>query len=305
MVRTRAWPFAALVLVAACGPAVVAPASSTTSPARSAATLFLPRCPSSVRPQSELDFAGLPPLVPSGPPLKCLLNASNGGTPYDSPYDASIELDGGRVLHLYERRGGLPQKSAVPQSTQVQGLRTVGGASWTWTILSGPTASLTTVLSGIYVELDLPGDQAELDALAAVASGLRPVSALPRPSAREICAALRVSINPITVAAAFDSTAAAVARWQETPEPTAGPLVTAGPHVVSSPWRDHPADEPVAVCYLDGDFGTPKGGPPGPGTSATSMPNWSRVVYLVGVNRYPIGSIYGWVDRIAIHDPAP
>lgn len=304
MFKIRAWPFAALVLVAACGPAVVAPTSSSASPARSAATLFLPRCPSSPRPQSELDFAGLPPLVPSGPPLKCLLTASNGGTPYDSPYDASIELDGGRVLHLYERRGGLPQKSGLPP-TQVEGLRTVGGVPWMWTILSGPTASLTTVLSGVYVELDLPGDQAELDALAAVASGLRPVIALPRPSAREICAALQVSINRITVAAAFDSTAAAVARWQETPEPTAGPLVTAGPHVVISPWRDHPADEPVAVCYLDGDFGTPKGGPPGPGTSATPMPNWSRVVYLVGVNRYPIGSIYGWVDRIAIHDPGP
>jgi hypothetical protein len=260
--------------------------------------MFLPRCPSSVRPQTELDFAGLPPLVPSGPPLKCLLNASNGGTPYGAAYDAAIELGGGKVLHLYERRGGLAQKSALPQGTHAEGLLKVGDASWMWTILPGPTASLTTILSGIYVEIDLPGDQSELDALAAVASTLQPVSALPRPSAREICAALPVSVNPFTVAAAFDSTAAAVARWQETPEPTAGPLVTAGP-----PWRDHPADEPVAVCYLDGDFGTPKGGPPGPGASATPMPNWSRVVYLVGVNRSPMGWTFGWVDRIAIHDP--
>jgi hypothetical protein len=303
MVWTRAWVFAAVVLVAACSTAGVAPGTPIASPARSAATLFLPRCPSSVRPQSELDFAGLPPLVPSGPPLKCLLNASNGGTPYDSPYDASIELDGGRMLHLYERRGGLLRKSTVPPRSQVEGLRKVGDVSWMWTILPGPTASLTATLNGIYVELDLPGDQSELDVLGAIASSLRPVSSLPRPSAREICAALPVSTNPITVAAAFDSTAAAVARWQETPEATAGPLVTAGPHLVSSPWRDHPADEPVAVCYLDGDFGVPKGGPPGAGTSATPMPNWSRVVYLVGVDRHPIGWTYGWKDRIAIRDP--
>ena len=266
----------------------------TGQPTATAAALFVPRCPSSVRPQADLDYAGLPPLVVSGPTVTCLLNASNGGSAYDAGYDASIQLADGRVLHLYERRGGLPLKSGG-QTPEREGTRDVKGTPWTWAILQGPTVSLTNTVNGTYVELDLPGDESRLDTLAALAAGLRPVESLPRPSARDICAALRVSIGPITVAGAFDSTADAVARWLETPR------TPDGPHEVSSDWRRHPPTEPVAVCYLDGDFGPAKH-PPLP-SSATEPPNWSRVIYLVGVDRHPIGWTFGWQDRIPIVGP--
>ncbi len=288
MARTALHALLSLLLLSACGSVATAPPSSTP------AVLFLPRCASSVRPQSELDFAGLPPFVPSGPLPRCLLNASTGGSAYDAGYDAIIQLADGRMLHLYERRGGLPTKSGR-QVSQREGLRDVGGVPWTWAILQGPTASLTNTVSGVYVELDLAGDESQLDTLAAIAADLRPVESLPRPAARDICAALHVSTGPITVAAAFESTADAVSRWLETPQ------TPDGPHEVNSAWRQHPATEPVAVCYLDGDFGPAKH-PPLP-SGATELPNWTRVVYLVGVDRSPIGRVFGWRDRIAIEDP--
>jgi hypothetical protein len=288
MTRTAFVVLLSSLLLAACAGVV------TSQPTATSAVLFLPRCTSSVRPQADLDFAGLPPLVVSGPTVKCLLNASNGGSAYDAGYDASIQLTDGRVLHLYERRGGLPTKSGG-QTPQREGTRDVRGASWTWAILQGPTLSLTNTVNGTYVELDLPADESQLDALAAIAVDLRPVETLPRPAARDICAALPVSSNPITVAGAFDSTADAVARWLETPQ------TPDGPHDVNSEWRRHPSTEPVAVCYLDGDFGPAKH-PPLP-SGATEFPNWTRVVYLVGVDRHPIGRLFGWQDRIPIVDP--
>ena len=276
------------LLLAACSGAAIAPATATPDSG------FLPRCASSVRPQSELDAAGLPPFVVSGPTIKCLLIASNGGTAYDAGYDESLQLADARVLHVYERRGGLPVK-AGGQTPQREGTRDVGGATWAWSILQGPTLSITNTVAGTYVELDLPGDEAGLDTLAGIAADLRPVESLPRPPARDICAALRVSINPITVAAAFDSTASAIVRWLETPQ------TPDGPHEVNSEWRQHPAAEPVAVCYLDGDFGPAKH-PPLP-SGATEPPNWSRVVYFVDVDRRAIGRVFGWTDRIQIVDP--
>lgn len=276
------------LLFAACSSFGGAPATPTPDSG------FLPRCASSVRPQSELDFAGLPPFVVSGKTVKCLLNASNGGSSYDAGYDESIELADGRMLHLYERRGGLPVKSAA-QIPQRVGTREVAGASWAWSILHGPTLSITNTVVGTYVELDLPGDESQLDTLAAIAAGLRPVESLPRPPARDLCAALRVSSNPITVAGAFDSTASAIATWLETPQ------AAGGPHEVNSEWRLHPPREPVAVCYLDGDFGPAKH-PPLP-SGATEPPNWTRVVYLVDVDRRPIGMVFGWRDRIQIVEP--
>ena len=276
------------LLLVACSAGAVAPPTATPDGG------FLPRCASSIRPQSDLDAAGLPPFVVSGQTVKCVLNASNGGSAYDAGYDESIELADGRVLHVYERRGGLPVKAGA-QTPQREGVRDVRGATWTWSILQGPTLSLTSTAAGTYVELDLPGDESQLDTLAAIAADLRPVQSLRRPPARDLCAALRVSSNPITVAAAFDSTASAIARWLETPQPPDGP------HEVNSEWRQHPAAEPVAVCYLDGDFGPAKH-PPLP-SGATEMPNWTRVVYLVGVDRHPIGRVFGWKDRIQIVDP--
>ncbi len=273
----------------------VACASPTASlPTATAGVSFLPPCASSVRPQVELDFAGLPPLVATGKTVKCLLNASSGGSAYDAGYDASVELSDGRVLHLYERRGGLPAKSGA-QAPLRTGTKEASGRTWSWSILQGPTASLTNTIDGTYIELDLAGDESQLDALAEVAIGLKPVESMPRPTAREICAALGVSSNPTKVAAAFESTAGAVARWFETPQ------APGGPYEVNSSWRQHPAMEPVAVCYLDGDFGPAKH-PPLP-TGAAELPNWTRVVYLVGIDRRPIGKVFGWIERIPIVDP--
>lgn len=104
----------------------------------------------------------------------------------------------------------------------------------------------------------------------------------------------------MTVAAAFASTAASVVRLIEPPPSSPG-----GPQVVNSSWRAHPANEPVAVCYLDGDFGPPRRPPPMPGTTDAPLPNWDRVVYLVGVNRSPIGWIWGWQTSIPLRDPGP
>jgi hypothetical protein len=257
----------------------------------------LAACANGARPQSELDYAGLPPLVPTGPILRCLRNATSGGSTYDGGYDQLIQLVDGRDLHVYEKRGGKPVKAGGVTPAR-SGTRDVAGTAWTWSAFAQNWVMLETVMRDIYIELDIPGDETQIDTLADVARDLLPVEAFPRPSAREICAALRVGPSPLTVAAAFASSAGSVVKWHETP------LSPDGPRPVSQ-WRDHPASEPVAVCYLDGDFGSAKGGPPGPGSVATPLPNWNRVVYLVGVDRRPIGVVFGWQDRIPIRDPGP
>ena len=69
--------------------------------------------------------------------------------------------------------------------------------------------------------------------------------------------------------------------------------------------------EPVAVCYLDGAFGGGESGATGracsPTTSCNStpapLPTWNRIVYLIGVDRHPIGMTYGSQVQIAIRDP--
>lgn len=279
------------------GLAPVARAVPSALPSTSLAALFLPRCPTSARPQQDLDIAALPPLVPRGPQLRCLANAVSGGSTYDAGYDASIELVDGRMLHLYERRGGLPVKEG-PSQTIRSGAREVGGTAWTWSVLANGATVLATTTRGVYVSLALSGDESQVDTLASVAATLQPVESLPRPAASEICAALDFVGQNVSVTAAFESTAAAVARWQEAPPATPG-----GPQLVNSGWRAHPADEPVAVCYLDGDFGLGRRPPPGPGVTASPLPNWDRVVYLVGVDRHPIGVTFGWKHSIAIRDP--
>lgn len=280
----------------ACAPPVPDATIPTASPA--SAAIFLPRCSTSSRPQQELDFAGLPPLVPSGPPLRCLLFASVGGSAYESGYSAAIELADGRRLNLYERRGSLPDKAGPSQRLR-EGVRDVAGTAWSWSVLANGLTTLSTVTQGSYVELGLPGDEAQVDTLAAIAATLRAVESLPRPSAQEICASLDVSTLPVKVAGAFASSAASVARLVEAPPPPGGP------QVVGSSWRAHPPSEPVAVCYLDGDLGPPRRPPPMPGTTHAPLPNWDRVVYLVGVDRHPIGWVYGWQHSIAIRDPGP
>ena len=284
---------ATAILLAACGNGV-----GSSGPARSAAAagLFLPACAVGARPQSELHLAGIPPLVPTGPLVRCLLDASISGSAYDSGYDGSIQLVDGRELHLYERRGDRPVKAGASQTLR-SGTRDVNGVTWTWSVLENGATTLETITRGVYVELDLPGDESQVDTLAATARDLVPVESLARPPARDICGALGVTLGAATVAAAFDSSAGAVTRWQEQP------ATADAPRLSGSPWRAHPPAEPVALCYLDGDFGPPKGPPPGAGATTTALPNWSRVVYLVGVDRRPIGLIFGWQDRIPIKDP--
>jgi hypothetical protein len=286
-----------IALVAACGSHVESGALTGAAGPVSASPVFLQACASGARPQTELDWAGLPPLVPTSPSMSCLLNAVGGASSYDGGYNFVIRLNDQRVLGIYERRGLRPVKDGASPSIRA-GEREVNGAKWQWDTLANGSTIIELTSGGVYAALSLAGDESQVDMLVEVARSLQPVEAFPRPSAREICAALPVSSNPYAVAGAFDGSAASVAKWEETAS------MPVGMRVVSQ-WRDHPATEPVAVCYLDGDFGPAKQPPPLPGSSATPLPNWNRVVYLVGVDRRPIGVVFGWQDRIPIRDPGP
>jgi hypothetical protein len=281
-----------LALVAACG-------SNGDSGALAGSVLaspvFLKACATDARPQSELDWAGLPPLVPTSPSMSCLLNATAGSTSYDGGYNFAVRLNDQRVLGIYERRGSRPVKDGARPPLQV-GEREVNGVKWSLTTLAGGATILDATSGGVYTELSVTGGS--VDTLVEIASSLRPAEAFPRPSARDICAALPVGPTPYVVAGAFASSAGSVVKWHETPASPDGPRPI-------SPWRDHPATERVALCYLDGDFGPAKQPAPLPGSSATPLPDWNRVVYLVGVDRRPIGVVFGWQDRIAIRDPGP
>jgi hypothetical protein len=285
-----------IALVAACGSHVESGALAPAAGPVPASPVFLDACASGPRPQTELDWAGLPPFVPTSSSMSCLLNAVSGETTYDGGYDFAIQLSDQRVLHLYERSGSPPVKAGVSPSLRT-GEREVNGTKWTWATLANGVTILDATIGGVYTELALPGDESQLATLVDIAGSLRPAAAFRRPNAREICAGLRIGIDPYAVAAAFDSTAASVVKWEETPRSPDGP------HAVSR-WRAHAATEPVAVCYLDGDFGPSKISPPG-AANRQALPNWDRVVYLVGVDRRPIGVIFGWQDRIPIRDPGP
>src|SRR5580704_4258472 len=52
----------------------------------------------------------------------------------------------------------------------------------------------------------------------------------------------------VRLVAGYASTAGAVAQWQE------GGRFGSGAHATRSLFRDYPSNEPVAVCYFDGDF---------------------------------------------------
>lgn len=288
---------ALVALIAACGSQADSGAVAPTSNSLPASPVYMKACPTGARPQTELDFAGLPPLVPTSSALRCLLNAVGGGSTYDGGYNFVIQLTDGRVLQIYERRGSRPVKDGGSQSLRA-GERGVNGAKWQWAALANGSTILDSTSGGVYAELSLAGDESQVDMLVDVARSLRPVETFPRPSAREICAALPVSSNPYVVAGAFDGSAASIAKWEETaPMPVGMRMV--------SQWRDHPPTEPVTVCYLDGDFGPAKHPPLLPGSTATPPPDWNRVVYLVGVDRRPTGLTFGWQDRIAIRDPGP
>src|SRR5512133_3503012 len=101
----------ALVFVsAACGSHVESGALGPTSSPVPASPVYMKACAMGARPQTELDFAGLPPLVPTSAALRCLLNATGGGSTYDAGYNFVIQLTDGRVLQIYERRGSRPVK---------------------------------------------------------------------------------------------------------------------------------------------------------------------------------------------------
>jgi hypothetical protein len=284
-------------LIAACGSNVESGALGPGASPLPASPVYMRACPDGARPQRELDWAGLPPLVPTSSSLRCLLNAVGGGSTYDGGYNFAIQLIDGRVLGVYERRGSRPVKDGAPASIRA-GERDVNGAKWQWVTLANGSTILESMGGGVYAALSLVGDESQVDTLVEVARSLQPVEAFPRPRAREICAALPISSYPFAVAAAFDSSAASIVKWEETAPAPVGMRVVSG-------WRDRTATEPVTVCYLDGDFGPAKHPAPLPGSTATPVPNWNRVVYLVGADRRPTPVVFGWQDRISIRDPGP
>lgn len=229
-----------------------------------------------------------------GPVVKCVLNASVNSSAYDAGYSQQLELSDGRGLQLYEKRGSAPVK-AGPSQTLRSGTRDVRGIKWTWAVLANGATTLSAETQGTYVELAMTGDEQQIDTLADVAGALRPVETLPRPPAAQLCTPILALGSSTKVSAAFDSSARSVVAWHETQTP-------GGPRPVSE-WRQHLPNEPVAVCYLDGDFGPPRG--PSPPSGGATRPNYDRVVYVAGVDRRPIPIVFGWQDRIPIRDPGP
>jgi hypothetical protein len=287
---------ALIVFIATCGSQVESGVPPTSNPLL-ASPVYMKACSTGARPQTELDFAGLPPLVPTSSALRCLLNAVSGGSMYDGGYNFVVQMTDGRVLQIYERRGSRPVKEGASPSLRT-GERDVNGATWQWATLAKGSTVLDSTSGAVFVDLSLRGDESQVDTLVEVARSLRAAEAVPRPSGRDICAGIPASPYPFVVAAAFDSSAASVVKWEETAPMPVGMREVSG-------WRDHPAREPVAVCYLDGDFGPAKHPAPLPGDTAAPLPNWDRVVYLVGADRRPVPVTFGWQDRIAIRDPGP
>src|SRR5207245_10794312 len=118
------------------------------------------------------------------------------------------------------------------------------GSAWARSVLDNGSLIFEASRGGTYVELSLAGDESQIDVLASIAGDLRPVESFPRPTAQALCGALHVSTSPVTVAAAFESSAKAIATWQETPTNPGGPQASVSPHVSVSPWQAHPPDEP-------------------------------------------------------------
>src|SRR5256886_14400488 len=198
---------AVVAFFAACGGQVQSGGVAPTSNALSASPVYMNACSTGARPQTELDFAGLPPLVPTASALRCLLNATNGGSTYDGGYNFVVQLTDGRVLQIYERRGSRPVKEGGSQSLRT-GERDVNGATWQWATLANGSTILDSTSGAVYVDLSLRGDESQVDTLVEVARSLRAAEAVSRPGARDICAGTPASPYPFVVAPAFDSSAA-------------------------------------------------------------------------------------------------
>src|SRR2546423_7239883 len=117
---------ALIVFIATCGSPMESGAPPTSNPLL-ASPVYMRACSTGARPQTELDFAGLPPLVPTSSMLRCLLNATGGASTYDGGYNFVVQLTDGRVLQIYERRGSRPVKEGASQSLRT-GERDVNGA---------------------------------------------------------------------------------------------------------------------------------------------------------------------------------
>ena len=93
----------------------------------------------------------------------------------------------------------------------------------------------------------------------------------------------RASVSDAHVVAGYSSTAGGVAQWQEHPR------WGGTGYVERSSFRDDPAAEPVAVCFLDGTFAAwGRYPPPLPGGPSTSAAAFDRVVVLIPQSGQPI-----------------
>jgi hypothetical protein len=88
----------------------------------------------------------------------------------------------------------------------------------------------------------------------------------------EAVQARRLAGDPVTLVAAFESTALELAAWHESGLMPGGGHAGAG----QSPLRSHPPDESIASCYFDGSF-TYRGTLPHRGTP----PVFERMLFLV------------------------
>jgi hypothetical protein len=93
--------------------------------------------------------------------------------------------------------------------------------------------------------------------------------------------------------AAFASTAARVAAWQERWAAADGKADAV------SQWRDYPADEAVTVCYFDGVFVAPR--PPG---VADDKGPPERYVVVVGGDGVPVPFVVGHRSNVPVQAPA-
>lgn len=97
---------------------------------------------------------------------------------------------------------------------------------------------------------------------------------------------------PVTLVAAYVSTAGAVASWQETRH---GPN---GPWSVSR-WRSRDSSEFVAVCYFDGEYSK---APPRAADGTPSRP-FDRAVIEVGSDGLPVIDVMGYRTNITPEAP--
>jgi CubicO group peptidase (beta-lactamase class C family) len=108
---------------------------------------------------------------------------------------------------------------------------------------------------------------------------------------------VQAMVKNAVVAAGYSSTAAAVAQWQEK-----GRFESSG-HASTSSFRDYPPSEPVAVCFLHGDFAMFGKYPPPPptGTPFPSSP-YDRIVLFVPQNHAPTVDVAGHPSNLPVTD---